>query len=675
MMSRNNRFTKSICIVFLFIIVFFYFFVVTGNPITALPSAGHDDALFFRGFESLISGDWLGRYDNRTLAKGPMLSIISALGAVFGVPAKIAEAVIYLLAAYAIFIITIRSGLHYAAAVALFLFILFNPYLFTSGNRYLRDFLYASFGILAVALAMGTIKASTNRAGTWSAAGLGGVSGCAFLTREEDVWLIVTLTALLSTAALTSIARIGLLRVLEKWRTFIYRGAIACVAMAAPVSLVLLANHFAYGYAIVSEFRSPQFLAAMGALARVGELHPSGYVPVPQRSLDEVFRVAPVTVGIKEHWRRLSPGWSNHGANLIPTYPNEVAGGWFVWAFRDAVAAAGHHSSASAAREFYAQLATEVNAACNAGTLSCRAERASLAPELTIDRLPKLVAATWDALHYIGSMEPGWVTPARSEGDPADLIRWNQFIGPVVVDKSNEYMIGGWIVSMNGEQPFIAAVPDSPIRIIDLTTRVGTDLVEYFNALGKNGVGAVRFSMLVKCLTDGCAVSVMTEKGERQVIQIDQLVKRGDNQIVLSPPFAGRFDVLENNIKSNLSARPLEDQRLAISNYAVKLARIIIPILLFTASVGILMYLLRWRHHQRSDWLFVLAVASGTAVIVRCIIIAFIDITSWRAINILYLGPAFGFCIIYSVVGTFILFNILKHELDHIVIFHRAGKA
>lgn len=659
-MSPNNNLLRVIFIGAVALVILAYIFVVTGNPISAFVYAGHDDALFFRALESILRGEWLGQYDNRTLVKGPMLSIIGAFSAIVGVPAKTAEAIIYLIAVVVLFLVVRRIGLHWAAAAALVVLSLFNPFFFSSGNRYLRDFLYAAFAMLLVVLAMGAISNTRGRTGNWFAAGAGFFTGCACLTREEDIWIIATLTTLLVAAALVNTARNGISRALEIWRIVVGRAFFFTVALAGIVMPVMLANYVFYGSAVVSEFRSSEFRGAMGALGRVGEIHPSGYVLVPQGTLEAVFQVAPVTMGVKEHWQRVSSGWSAAGAHLIPDYPSEVAGGWFAWAFRDAVAAAGHHASALAARGFYARLAQEVNAACDEGTLTCRRERASLAPELTFERLPSLIAASWTALLHTVSMEGGPVTAARSQGDVSTLIRWNQLIGPVVAGSSKEFLISGWVANMTGHQPIIATVTDSPIHISDLSTRAGPDVVAHFKALGTKGVGVVRFSMIVKCLKDGCGISVMTAEGERQFIALDKLAQGQKGSIALQPPFVGWFDVVDQHLHASLRARPFEDLRLAIAAGAVRVAQVAVPILAITATIGMLLYLMCWHQQRRSDGLFVLAACAASAIIVRSIIIGFIDITSWRAVTVGYLGPAYGFVIIYSVVGTAILFNILR---------------
>lgn len=667
-MNSSNYLSKWFFVALMASAIFLYIFIVTGNPISALTYASHDDALFFRGLENILRGEWLGQYDNLTLAKGPMLSIISAFSSVLGMNAKIFEAFIYLVAAGTLFFIARQIGLPFAAAATLFTFILFNPYLYSGGNRYHRDFLYSSFAILTVALAIGAISTSNKRAGIFLTAGIGIFAGFAFLTREEDIWIIATLGTLFVIGALISVLRRGFLDVLGKWRIVILRAFIASWAFAAIVSPVILTNHFAYGNATVSEFRSSEFRSAMGALGRVGNIHPSGYVPVPQGSLEEVFRVAPVTAGVKEHWQRVGTEWSIFGSDLIPAYPTEVAGGWFAWAFRDAAAAAGHHSSASVARDFYAQLAKEVNSACDEGILTCRRQRASLAPEFTAERLPSLISASWKALLYTISMKGGEVIAARSTGEITALMRWNQLIGPVVIenvmiDPSKEFLIGGWVANMKGYEPVITTLTDSPINIINRTTSTGTDVIAHFEELGSKGVGAVRFSMIVKCLGEGCALSVITEDGKQQIISLNQLVKGQKGAMMLKPPFVGYFDVVDQDLQTSpssiLSPRRFEDIRLNIASSGVKLLHVIVPIFVITATIGMLLYLMRWHQHRCCDWLFVLAAASATAVIGRSVIIAYIDISSWQAISLYYLGPAFGFVIIYSIVGTHIFSNIV----------------
>jgi hypothetical protein len=58
----------------------------------------------------------------------------------------------------------------------------------------------------------------------------------------------------------------------------------------------------------------------------------------------------------------------------------EFRAGWFVWALRDATAAAGHYTRVAAAQEYYGRLAKELDAACANGELHCQPKTGTLAP-------------------------------------------------------------------------------------------------------------------------------------------------------------------------------------------------------------------------------------------------------------------------------------------------------
>ena len=49
------------------------------QPVYAIGGAAHDDRLFLLLAESLIKGEWLGAYNQMTLAKGPFYSIWIAI--------------------------------------------------------------------------------------------------------------------------------------------------------------------------------------------------------------------------------------------------------------------------------------------------------------------------------------------------------------------------------------------------------------------------------------------------------------------------------------------------------------------------------------------------------------------------------------------------------------------
>ena len=83
----------------------------------------YDDILFLRGATSIASGDWLGPFDQVTLAKGAAYPAFIAAMHVLGIPVKIGEQATYALAcatvAASLAVVTRRVALATAAYVVL----------------------------------------------------------------------------------------------------------------------------------------------------------------------------------------------------------------------------------------------------------------------------------------------------------------------------------------------------------------------------------------------------------------------------------------------------------------------------------------------------------------------------------------------------------------------------
>src|SRR6185436_15379624 len=72
--------------------------LVAGLPVQLLVPAAVDDGLYLRNADRIAAGDWLGAYDNRTLARGPFYPLFVALASRAGVPIRAAQCAFYLAA-------------------------------------------------------------------------------------------------------------------------------------------------------------------------------------------------------------------------------------------------------------------------------------------------------------------------------------------------------------------------------------------------------------------------------------------------------------------------------------------------------------------------------------------------------------------------------------------------
>lgn len=349
----------------------------------------YDDALFVAMADSIKAGKWLGTYDHLVLAKGAMFPIFMAANSLTGLPLKVSEHVLYLMAA--LFAATTSARLTRQAwlLIPAFAILALTPtaWMVEGGARVTREPLYM---VLTLTLLFAAVRYSTASArGYGLAIALGVVGGCFWLTREEGIWLLPALAVMFLPLVVKGVRNLrggcsGY------WR----RAAIAvCVPVTAFLSVVMsvnLINLAVYGVFRNNELRSGPFVRAYGALSRISNGEWRRYVIFPNEARQRAYVVSPA---VKE----LMPYFEGPGAarwvQASHDYPKpwgcreesqacnkEILSGWFVWALRDAAKTAGYYGSAAEADAYFSRIADEVNAGCEHQVIPCREPRNTLAP-------------------------------------------------------------------------------------------------------------------------------------------------------------------------------------------------------------------------------------------------------------------------------------------------------
>lgn len=402
---------------------------VSQLPIGLFADAGFDDAWFWLRAESIAQGHWLGAYDQMTLAKGSGYPLFLAVVHYSGLSVITAQALLYcgacLLLGAGVQRMTHRPWL----AVVLVLAIQWHPTALV-WTRLLRDYLGAAQLLAGVGCALLFLCAPDARRRGWRWAVLAGLLiGWAWTTREDLVWSVPGLALLL------------LVRAGPAWREAVERRRLAiglglfALSFAGWISLVAGVNLAKYGSFATVETRGWDYADALWALqrVRVGEATP--YVPVPARVREAVYAVSPAFAQLRP---QLETGdashWKGVGCPRLPESCGDFAGGWFMWALRDAVAANGGHASAPKAGAFYRQIADEIGQACASGRLTCVDRIRGLLPPTTSTQWltlpPRLHSAAAKLLWQgVGGSGASGVGTLSSSGDPAAVRAMWVFVG------------------------------------------------------------------------------------------------------------------------------------------------------------------------------------------------------------------------------------------------------
>ena len=397
--------------------------LTSGQTLYAIGGADHDDRLALNLAAALLRGEWLGSYNHLTLAKGPFYSLWIAGVFLLGIPLMQAQQLLgagaCVLAVRALAPV-VKSGW---GKLGIYSLLLWNPMSFDAGGlgRVLRQDIYPHLTLMLFAA---MIALYVRRAAPWRrlapwAATLGLTWAAFWLNREESIWIVPSLI-LLGAAYVIGAGRHSRPALVNTSRVAV----IAALGALAPILTVCALNARHYGWFGTVEFRAAAFKDAYGALLRVRPEEEIPFVPVTRATRERIYAVSPAFAELKPYLEGdIGRDWATISSPLTHCRPEEqeIGGGWFMWALRQAVEAAGHGHDARAALRFYAQIAREVNQACDRGTLPAGPHRSGFVPPWQEGQIAALPRTLLDFGWYLISFDDFTAGAPGSMGSAAEL--------------------------------------------------------------------------------------------------------------------------------------------------------------------------------------------------------------------------------------------------------------
>jgi hypothetical protein len=404
----------------LFIILFLIavkLFLVRNQPVFGIVTDTFDDRHFINQARSLLAGIWLGSYNQTTLIKGPFFPIWIAFSFLLGIPLIISEQLFYIFACV-ILIIALQPVLSRVEYTLILLtLLLFNPMTYDTDafTRVIRDPIYVSLCILVLACSIALFlrrQRPFTKSVPW-AISLGFAFSASALTREETIWLIPPLLFIfiLFTIGLKGVQPRRLISSLSLW------GFLPAIYLLTFV-IVSALNYKYYSLFNVTEMGAPEFVSAYSALERVVPAQFMQFIPITRETRLRIYAVSPAFEELKpyldgpkgDYWSKMTIA----GAGLPK---GEIAGGWFIWAFREAVAYAGHYSNSKFPADYYRTLTNEVNTACDTGKLKCLSKSASLTPAWNKAYINPVIESFISGITFGISFKGFYPYPSNSELD------------------------------------------------------------------------------------------------------------------------------------------------------------------------------------------------------------------------------------------------------------------
>ena len=324
----------------------------------------YDDQLMVEQANNIVSGNWLGEYNSRTLTKGVFTPLFIALMYILHIPFLMGKEIFYGIACIVFTIIISKRIRSKAVLISIYAVILINPVEYSAQlSRVYRDGIYAGLILFLLAFLIG-IFVNRKEDGKKQAKyfiGLGITFSATYLCREETIWLlpcilIVTLATIIP----------------NYFNKKILLYLIPIVITVISINLICMLNYKYYGVYTLNQYWGKAFQLAYGALLRVKPEEEKQRVPITRETMNRLYEVSPKFAELKDFLEgEEGDDWREIGI----TVEGEMTGAYVQWALMDAVESLGYYETATKAEQYYIELSNEINQLCDDGVIECRKQK------------------------------------------------------------------------------------------------------------------------------------------------------------------------------------------------------------------------------------------------------------------------------------------------------------
>lgn len=635
-------------------------FLSLNLPLQFLYNSRHDDGLFMRLGENLASGRWLGPFNQFTLMKGPGYAVFLALSSLSGLPVSAAHGLFQILAFAVTAWTLLRLGISRMTVALVVVILAFYPAGFVPElERVYRDQIYWAQTLIVVSLfSVLFLAPPTNRRRQVALSVTAGLTlSWTWLTREEGIWLLPGLLVLAGGEVLLARKKKPL-----QVQAVVRNAAIAAAAFLALNAGFRLGNWIAYGSFVGVDVKQPDFVAALDALQSIDAGAVVPFVPVPAAARTLVARVSPT---FRPLAAALAPGSAlsngyQWGCPLDKNTCGDIAAGWFIWAFRDAAAKSGYYRTPLIAAERFRQIADDIAAACQDGTLHCRHAWIDYMPAMTESQwlqLPHSILRMVKKVSFIGT--PILSTPpSRPDIDPAAFERYWNFLNHPRISQSpgEELTAHGWYYNKNSvEWPVFQVYTEKGVEIAAKVSRIASpDLQSVFSA-GKAGWN--RWEITFNC-PNRCTLVALNYAGAGLRLPIGQnhplSVTVGGATLYLDGVSNNSSGILYGNVRQNLGQLIAAGER----DVLIRIYDVLAPIVLATGLFAVLLLVapaVRASVAKGTAPILLVSFTVWTLVLSRIGLLALMDASAGPVADLEYTVPANYLAILAAILSISVL--------------------
>ncbi|QWR78229.1 hypothetical protein [Candidatus Magnetomonas plexicatena] len=613
--------TQKYLIIALLIIASIRLFIVSNMAVIAFGINNIDDALFVRLAANILGGHWLGPYNELTLIKGVFFPLFIAINYLVGLPLLLTQHLFYIFAGLFFLYIVYDITKSTVISAAIFAFYTFLPFLtYFEFTRVIRDGIYVSEVVLLFCSLFGMILYRNYK---WAV--LAGLSlSMLWFTREEGVWVLPSVAV--AYLVIFFKPRINSRDTIVKTLTMLSLPIVILLLFSGLISHI---NKAHYGTDTINDLKEKSFLKAYGAITRVKPKTWKPQVPLQLSTMEEIAKHSPLFAKIKAN---INQGWPNENGDIY--------GGWFLWAFRGAVAASGYYTSAKSASDFYELLAAEVNGLCDRKILDCDKSSETLTPPISKYKLSDFIK-TFLTAGTAAVTNMSKITPddfENSYGDAKLLNIFQAITNSRIYPNTGTVRIRAWAFKKDSPplqvklksiaaNPYAFPCDFQPISSKRLNS---SDVVATLNEPSAEGS---RFEIYTQ-FHNYCALAFYDNSSvliaESPIINLEDRIQKFSDNVKVN------FDVVTFDSDAYDMINDIPSQKYNALNLIAKIYHIIFPYLCVIAFLCYFMNCVVFRKHTPLFWFNTIVIVG---IICRLTLISLIHVMSFPAIDNIYLSP------------------------------------
>ena len=326
--------------------------------------------MFVKEALSILDNRWLGPYDDITLSKGIFGILFLVSANILGISYLTFSQIFYFLACISVIHMLNNFIKNKKILLIIYLVLLFNPISFSDAFSFVyREGVYTSLILFFIAFSFCIFFNYKSLLKTMVYSFLFGLTYTSiYFCREENVWLVPYILVA------GFIIVIFIFKDKECKQKF---GKVLSI-IGVPVGILIITtiiissiNYKYYGRFITNDYTSKDFTDAYGALTRIKQDNYIERVPLNEETRKKLYELSP-------KFKELEPYMEGPWVDIYRYIDNDIQDGFLYWALRIAVREAGYYKNAATARDFYIDLADEINDLCDSKKLECLPKRSSL---------------------------------------------------------------------------------------------------------------------------------------------------------------------------------------------------------------------------------------------------------------------------------------------------------